>query len=393
MRSTVFYLILVLLVSSNLELRCQRQSDSIRVEVLSVEARPQFGVSWEAPTGGSNCRATIERATTDSQWVHVADLPIGLRYNLDSDVEWATEYRYRVSIECDSGSSTTAWSPLAVTDHPTHLDLVEYYLPQPWRVHHYETKYTWGTMPQGTRLDTLYYSQVALDRVDEEPVQRMDRYYQLITRIEFGAADTNLIRYTTDVCNSGPVFYGEAEGAVYGLPPFWYYGRDLTHDTARYRFFDSTRFVPLDVFGGIAPSTIQLICYTPYDPLHYQLRKGFGAYSGWYDASTILPLTYYKFYDIALTSPLGVPDQPPALPDGIGLQIYPNPARGTAHFSLQSPGPATATLYDMLGRDVRTVHGVLGHGELDLHGIRPGVFLLTVQSREGVCSVKLVVAE
>jgi hypothetical protein len=53
----------------------------------------------------------------------------------------------------------------------------------------------------------------------------------------------------------------------------------------------------------------------------------------------------------------------------------------------------TATLYDMLGRDVRTVHGVQGLGELDLHGIRPGVYLLTVQSHEGMRSAKLVVTE
>jgi hypothetical protein len=94
--------------------------------------------------------------------------------------------------------------------------------------------------------------------------------------------------------------------------------------------------------------------------------------------------------------PLSV-STPTVLPDDIDFQVYPNPARGTTRFTLRSAGPVPVALYDLLGRRLKELHvfsdGRMASGTIDLQGMQPGVYLITVHSRETFRSVNLIVME
>ncbi len=83
-----------------------------------------------------------------------------------------------------------------------------------------------------------------------------------------------------------------------------------------------------------------------------------------------------------------------------GLQVFPNPFRGTTrlHFSLQTPGEVTVAIYDSLGRNVRTReagHHATGSHVLDVEaeGLAPGVYYAQVESTGPSRTTKLVVLD
>jgi hypothetical protein len=121
----------------------------------------------------------------------------------------------------------------------------------------------------------------------------------------------------------------------------------------------------------------------------------FAEWSGW-DLIARHELLYAEICGRTWGIPLAV-SSPPALPEGIDLQVYPNPARNMAHFTVRASAPVTATLYDLLGRNLRKIHtasdGQIVKGTFDLQGIQPGIYLITIRSRESVQTVKLVVVE
>jgi hypothetical protein len=76
-------------------------------------------------------------------------------------------------------------------------------------------------------------------------------------------------------------------------------------------------------------------------------------------------------------SAAGVPEQ------GVGLSVWPNPARGAATVTVMplEPGEVTVTLYDMLGREVRVLaSGRLSAGHHEVHldgvGLPAGVYVV-----------------
>ena len=76
-------------------------------------------------------------------------------------------------------------------------------------------------------------------------------------------------------------------------------------------------------------------------------------------------------------------------------QAYPNPVTAGQPLRLvaNTASAVTAQLYDMLGRFQReaTVDGVIN--ELDTSGLRPGVYLLRVQTKEQAAQVIRVVIQ
>lgn len=74
-------------------------------------------------------------------------------------------------------------------------------------------------------------------------------------------------------------------------------------------------------------------------------------------------------------------------------RLYPNPAHGLATVALPSGiGPATLTLFDALGRAVRTLLAPTGTTVVfDLTGLTPGMYALRIQSGEVVYIQKLLV--
>jgi hypothetical protein len=83
-----------------------------------------------------------------------------------------------------------------------------------------------------------------------------------------------------------------------------------------------------------------------------------------------------------------------------GLEVRPNPFRGTASVDLVLPGtdPASLCLYDVLGRRVRTVWTGSGGAavrrlSLDCRGLPSGVYVLVLRTGRAVRSRKLVAVE
>jgi len=82
-----------------------------------------------------------------------------------------------------------------------------------------------------------------------------------------------------------------------------------------------------------------------------------------------------------------------AEPASVAGQLYPNPAHGMATVRVPvSPGPATLTLLDALGRAVRAQSAPTGTDvPFDLVGLAPGVYALRVQAGAAVATQKLVI--
>ncbi len=87
----------------------------------------------------------------------------------------------------------------------------------------------------------------------------------------------------------------------------------------------------------------------------------------------------------------------PAAAAGLALgPVFPNPARGTAAASVSAAAgqPVSATVYDVLGRPVATLHdGPLSGGRLTVPaaGLTPGLYVLRVRSGETVVSRRFAV--
>ena len=90
-------------------------------------------------------------------------------------------------------------------------------------------------------------------------------------------------------------------------------------------------------------------------------------------------------------------EEVPRIPSSYFLHVYPNPARSAAYFNFHSVGPGTATLYDMLGRNVRTIRIQGGRHsytrQIDLEGIPPGMYLIAVQSQSSLHTTKFMITD
>lgn len=93
-----------------------------------------------------------------------------------------------------------------------------------------------------------------------------------------------------------------------------------------------------------------------------------------------------------------VAGEPAAPPTDVALDVFPNPARGTARLALTLPaeGAVSVAVYDLLGRRVAAVHdGPLGAGAhaltLDVRRLAPGVYVVRVQAGGAVLSRRVTV--
>jgi hypothetical protein len=78
------------------------------------------------------------------------------------------------------------------------------------------------------------------------------------------------------------------------------------------------------------------------------------------------------------------------------LQLWPQPAQGTMHISVDGSRDGMATLYDLLGREVRETqlsgNGNTARGEMKLGSISPGIYMLVARTSDAVHTGKVVVA-
>jgi hypothetical protein len=88
---------------------------------------------------------------------------------------------------------------------------------------------------------------------------------------------------------------------------------------------------------------------------------------------------------------------PGPVPGEPGFGMYPQPAREVLRVTIDSPHDATVTLRDLLGRELKrdliTSDGKSATGRIRLSGVRPGMYLLTVQTPTWVKAAKVMVAK
>lgn len=95
------------------------------------------------------------------------------------------------------------------------------------------------------------------------------------------------------------------------------------------------------------------------------------------------------YFDYACTGiPLAEQELPVA---GDGLQVYPNPASGTAEVQWASTVDATCRLIDMTGRTVREVSVSSDHLSLDVADVSNGVYWLQLEKEGKVSGSRVVV--
>ncbi len=98
-------------------------------------------------------------------------------------------------------------------------------------------------------------------------------------------------------------------------------------------------------------------------------------------------------------SPTTTDDDGPPVDRLAGVAHYPNPARSqsTVEVTVAEPGPVRLRLYDMLGREVRTVvHGFFAAGShvvhVDVSTLAAGVYYYRLEFRRGSAASRVVVA-
>jgi hypothetical protein len=103
---------------------------------------------------------------------------------------------------------------------------------------------------------------------------------------------------------------------------------------------------------------------------------------------------YIGIFHEPSVSSVADPDPVPGEP---GFGVYPQPARDVLRVTIDSPHDATVTLRDLLGRELKrdliTSDGKSATGRIRLSGVRPGMYLLTVQTPTWVKAAKVMVAK
>ena len=95
-----------------------------------------------------------------------------------------------------------------------------------------------------------------------------------------------------------------------------------------------------------------------------------GYYSYFHPETLLIP---YNFYDLTLDIYMEpIVGQEEEIPSEVFLKIYPNPSPGLLKISW-SKGPQDVFIYDVLGREVKTLPGEIGGAEINL---LPGVYLV-----------------
>jgi len=101
------------------------------------------------------------------------------------------------------------------------------------------------------------------------------------------------------------------------------------------------------------------------------------------------------FIGIVHDTPVSVDELPVPDPSDAGIFIHPQPARDELRFIIDTPGEATVSLHDMLGRKLREVRvsggDIRTHGRMPLAGIVPGVYMLLVRTADDVRTRKVLV--
>ncbi len=103
------------------------------------------------------------------------------------------------------------------------------------------------------------------------------------------------------------------------------------------------------------------------------------------------------FIGIIHDTPLGVDELPVPDPLDAGIFIHPQPARDELRFIIDTPGEATVSLHDMLGRKLREVQvnggDIRTHGRITLAGVVPGMYMLFVRTEDDVRTGKVLVTK
>lgn len=82
------------------------------------------------------------------------------------------------------------------------------------------------------------------------------------------------------------------------------------------------------------------------------------------------------------TSKPAGPDQPTAVESELAFSVSPNPASGS--LTVNSTKAGRYTLYDNLGRSVRSFTVEVGETVVDLRGIQPGLYILRGEMGQGL---------
>lgn len=349
----------------------------------SIPTRPQVFLSWSAPALIGWTNTIIERATADSIWNVTAIRPAGVQCLLDENVEWDTEYRYRITVTSPGGSNTVGYSVPVTADKVAFLDLHDYYLPRRWRTHVYlvtENKMTSGNVVTSNHV--IQYRFIA-DRQNESGGS--EETYEVVRRTDQGDPDTSYVRFITEFTDR-ILFYSDSLLTQFGVPSIW--EQRYVAAPSWKPFPDSIRYLSLADVGMTTPDTLQLF-FSLTGGRYWSncvFRRDFGLVEGFIDSAVVLNQTHMHNFTIQLASPLGAAriDDPPRLDHPV---IWPNPARTGGDITVRLPeltnGTVTLSIHDVLGRTIsrKRLPQTIGATSytIETRGMAPGIYILTVQ--------------
>jgi|GEM_PF-2446420 len=319
----------------------------VLAEDFSTQRRRQVLLHWSDPFVDQEAVAQIERSSSDSNWISIAQGRMPIQQYLDSTFTPGHPLRYRVTLRVQGGGSAFAVSDSITPLAGAWVDLLEYLIPDEDMLLNYDVRVTPGYSPMDTIHGTASllflppHDSTATVRI--HPVRKIRHY----SRKAPDTSMSRIIEFHTTMHHfidesvypglwddgigtaSGYYAYSQRHAAMIKAE---YFAADMTlPDLVRFRSSASDEGGPLHTSGQILARL-----GTGVEELYYWVHGSGGRREERWQLNE-------HVNDV-------VDPSPPV--DALALSVFPNPvtASGTIRYEIPEAADVRLTLHDMLGR-------------------------------------------
>jgi len=319
----------------------------VLAENFSTQRRRQVLLHWSDPFVDQEAVAQIERSSSDSNWIPIAQGRMPLQQYLDSTFTPGHPLRYRVTLRVQGDGSAFAVSDSITPLAGAWVDLLEYLIPDEDMLLNYDVRVTPGYSPMDTIHGTASllflppHDSTATVRI--HPVRKIRHY----SRRAPDTSMSRIIEFHTTMHHfidesvypglwddgigtaSGYYAYSQRHAAMIKAE---YFAADMTlPDLVRFRSSASDEGGPLHTSGQILARL-----GTGVEELYYWVHGSGGRREERWQLNE-------HVNDV-------VDPSPPV--DALALSVFPNPvtASGTIRYEIPEAADVRLTLHDMLGR-------------------------------------------